>query len=126
MSPQDFNNLFLKATNSQFRTRWAHGSCYIYAYCFLSVVGGKAVTWMPKDKNKGGHVFIQYQDLYFDAEAYDGHSNWKKLQRYMNTSNDRLITRHRTLSGMALYWFKNNNREFMECQEIIKKINALV
>jgi hypothetical protein len=43
----------------------------------------------------------------------------------MNKSNDRLFTRHRTLSGMARYWFKDNPKELQECQEIIKKIRAL-
>jgi hypothetical protein len=126
MTPAVFNELFLKATNSQFRTRWAHGSCYMYAYCFLSIMGGKAVTWMPKDKNKGGHVFIKFDELYFDAETFTGTAKWKKLQRYMNKSSDRLITRHRTLSGMAGYWFKDNHKELSECQEIIKKIKSLV
>lgn len=123
MTPEEFNDKFLKVTNSKFRTRWAHGECYIYAYCFLAVMGGKAVTWMPKDKNKGGHVFIKFKDRYFDAEAVTGQESWKRLQSYMNKSNDRLLTRHRTLPGMVKYWFGNNIQEIVRCQEIIKKIN---
>lgn len=125
MTPKEFHSLFLKVTNSKSGWIWAHGLCFQYTFCFLSLVGGKGKSYLTKNPNSKayGHCFIEFQGLYYDSENPTGVSKWKHLQRYMNKAQDKKITHHRTIGGIQKLWFQE--KDLVACQEIIRKINLV-
>lgn len=123
MNPQEFHEFFLKATKSKSNWIWAHGQCYQYAYCFLTLVGGQGISYTTK--TNGGHIFIKYQDKYFDSENSHGIASWKRLQSYLTRASNTHLTTHRSIQGIINLWFKFRPQELKECQTIIENIKKL-
>ena len=121
MKPQEFHTLFLQATGSRSGWRWSHGECFLYTYCFIKVVGGEALSYVPK--RNGGHCFIKKDNLYFDSENVDGVSNWKNLQRYMLRGRASTLKKHRKPTGIIRTW-KLTSEQIKTCDAIILKIKT--
>lgn len=124
MKPSVFHEKFLKATKSKSAIWWANGQCYVYAYCFLSIVGGRAVSYQTKDLS--GHIFIRYNNRFFDAESVHmdgdiGVENWKHLQPYLQRARSKSVKNHRSLSSIVKHWgIRGETVEY--CEELIRII----
>lgn len=126
MTPEKFHELFLKATNSRSGWMYAHGYCFQYAYCFINLVGGQAISYLTQKKysKAHGHCFIKYNDKFYDSENCEGQVNWKRLQSYLKTSSDKKLTKHRSMKGLANKWFRP--QDFTECDKIINNIKIMI
>lgn len=124
MTPNVFHEKFLKVTKSKSASWWANGQCYVYVYCFLSVVGGKGISYQTKDLS--GHIFIRYKNKYFDAELVHSHGdvgleNWKHLQPYLIRAQSRLVRKHRSLSSIVKLWGMREET-VSYCEDVIAAI----
>ena len=119
MTPAQFQDIFLKITGSVSGTRWAHGKCFMYAYCFTEVVGGTPFSYLTR-KNSG-HCFISYEGKFWDAESYDGKSSWKDLQPWLKRASNKLVTKHRSTHVLKNVW-KMSPEQVKECEKIINQI----
>ena len=122
MTPEQFHELFLKATNSRSGWIWAHGYCFRYAYCFLKLVGGQGISYVTQRQD--GHCFIKFQNRYYDSENFEGQMKWKHLQSYLHRVQDRKVIKHRNLNGLTKKWFSPEDHR--ECEKIINNINQLI
>lgn len=81
----------------------ANGLCWYYAYVFKQVLGGEIYSFQ-RASDRTGHCFVKYKGLFFDAESFDGLSNWKHLQKYLRTVSDEQLVRHNSMNGFFKKW----------------------
>lgn len=123
MSPEEFLASFLIVTNSSTGWKWANGQCFMYAYCFTEIMGGKAMSYTNKEKT--GHCFIYYKGKYYDSECYAGGQNkWKHLQPYLVRVPNKVM-RHNSSLGVSRKW-KMLPEQIEECEKIIAHIKSFI
>lgn len=126
LTPEEFHDLFLKASKSPSGWYWAHGGCYLYAFCFLRLVGGQAQSYLTHRKihKAYGHCFIKFNGKFYDSESPEGLDSWKKLQSYMIRAQQNKVVKHGSTRGIVKTW-GFSQRQIKECNQFILEMKAL-